>query len=397
MFLKRKVGKGYSLTMAKDEGCEAEQVLAFVRATIPDADLHSNIGTELSFTLPRDASGDFETFFNRLEANKGDLRVSSYGCSVTALEEVFLKVSKAHDPAAGTGGVLDITPGAADSGDDDDGDDGDGVRLLEGGGAAEQDSAGIRVPNIAQQFLAMFTKRIKNSVRNKFTAAIQLIPPLVCTLATIVLTQSHVPTVGSPARNLSALAQNYGSDYSVWVAGNNSADAAGTFPYSYNPGASSMPSSNVQHIPAGWLAPGPNPSRADTDSDGAVGGGGVHGFLAHAAGGSVQDTYAFNHLDPVALDFTTPQYSVGWFNGEPYHAVAEATNLVDSVILARWTGGAATIAASNAPLPASIDEQIQDNRSPFIGFNVAFSILFGMAPLASSFLLFVVSFLAYLW
>ena len=82
------------VSQAKEDGCNADTVLHFVRSIIPDADLHSNIGTELSFTLPREASASFEEFFRELETQKGDLRVSSYGCAVTALEEVFLKVIK---------------------------------------------------------------------------------------------------------------------------------------------------------------------------------------------------------------------------------------------------------------------------------------------------------------
>jgi hypothetical protein len=56
MFLKRQYGEGYSLIMAKDAGCSADTVTAFVKSHVPGAKLQSSVGTELSYLLPREAS-----------------------------------------------------------------------------------------------------------------------------------------------------------------------------------------------------------------------------------------------------------------------------------------------------------------------------------------------------
>jgi hypothetical protein len=56
MFLKRQYGEGYSLIMAKDAGCSADTVTAFVKSHVAGAKLQSSVGTELSYLLPREAS-----------------------------------------------------------------------------------------------------------------------------------------------------------------------------------------------------------------------------------------------------------------------------------------------------------------------------------------------------
>ena len=60
-------------------------------------------------------------------------------------------------------------------------------------------------------------------------------------------------------------------------------------------------------------------------------------------------------------------------SGQPYHAVAEALTIMDSVLMNKWTK-TLTVSVGNSPLPPSIDEQIQDqNSSQWIGFWVAVS------------------------
>lgn len=50
---------------------------------------------EASFRLPKESSRAFPALLRALEAQRRQLGVSSYGMSVTTLEEVFLRVSQA--------------------------------------------------------------------------------------------------------------------------------------------------------------------------------------------------------------------------------------------------------------------------------------------------------------
>ena len=46
---------------------------------------------ELSYILPRERSDRFEELFTVLENNRKTLGITSFGASVTTMEEVFIK------------------------------------------------------------------------------------------------------------------------------------------------------------------------------------------------------------------------------------------------------------------------------------------------------------------
>ena len=54
--------------------------------------MQSNIGSELSYLLPRESVPQFGMLFRNLEDTKAALGVESFGCSSSTMEEVFLKV-----------------------------------------------------------------------------------------------------------------------------------------------------------------------------------------------------------------------------------------------------------------------------------------------------------------
>ena len=58
---------------------------------MPEVQLESNVGAELSFILPKEQSGKFEQLFTDLEENQDSLGIESFGVSAPSLEKVFLK------------------------------------------------------------------------------------------------------------------------------------------------------------------------------------------------------------------------------------------------------------------------------------------------------------------
>ena len=58
-------------------------------------------GLELSFILPSEYSNQFEKLFTEIEEKREELGISSYGASVTTLEEVFIKVGEEQDEESG--------------------------------------------------------------------------------------------------------------------------------------------------------------------------------------------------------------------------------------------------------------------------------------------------------
>jgi ATP-binding cassette, subfamily A (ABC1), member 3 len=55
------------------------------------AEVLSDVGAEISFQLPSNASASFKALLMDIDAHTDDLCVSSYGMSVTTLEEVSLQ------------------------------------------------------------------------------------------------------------------------------------------------------------------------------------------------------------------------------------------------------------------------------------------------------------------
>ena len=79
------------MVMVKSPQCNVNQVADLIHSYIPTASMESNVGAELSFILPNEASDTFEALFTHLEENKKVLGISSYGASITTMEEVFIK------------------------------------------------------------------------------------------------------------------------------------------------------------------------------------------------------------------------------------------------------------------------------------------------------------------
>ena len=79
------------MIMVKEPNCNQAQIDAIIKSEVPDAKLESNISAELTYVLPHESSQNFESLFTKLETNRGSLGISSFGASVTTMEEVFLK------------------------------------------------------------------------------------------------------------------------------------------------------------------------------------------------------------------------------------------------------------------------------------------------------------------
>ena len=84
-------GAGYHMVIVKEPDCDVSLLSDVIVKHVPDAKLEHDVGAELSFILPHEMSHKFEGLFTELENNKQDLGISSYGASVTTMEEVFLR------------------------------------------------------------------------------------------------------------------------------------------------------------------------------------------------------------------------------------------------------------------------------------------------------------------
>ncbi|CAN0021601.1 unnamed protein product [Pylaiella littoralis] len=142
IFLKNHYGVGYNLTvvrdiqgadmspafesgMASDEKTDepnssglnntatqegsVKPIKAMVRSHVKEATLLSNVGAEVSFQLPNDASSSFQAMLTEIDDRRAELGINSYGLSVTTLEEVFLRVANGTADVAARKEIASIT------------------------------------------------------------------------------------------------------------------------------------------------------------------------------------------------------------------------------------------------------------------------------------------------
>ncbi|KAJ8577610.1 hypothetical protein ON010_g1598 [Phytophthora cinnamomi] len=98
LFLKKRFGVGYRLSFVRQSeantALHARSARLLVQQHVPQAIVASDVGTELSFQLPFEASAGFPALFCDLESRQHELGILSFSISVTTLEEIFLKVAE---------------------------------------------------------------------------------------------------------------------------------------------------------------------------------------------------------------------------------------------------------------------------------------------------------------
>lgn len=90
-YLKKKFGAGYRLVFVKDDFCSPHMITNLLKNYIPDIHVGNDIGTELTYVLPESHVSHFQEIFEQIEKQIGKLGISSYGVSLTTMEEVFLR------------------------------------------------------------------------------------------------------------------------------------------------------------------------------------------------------------------------------------------------------------------------------------------------------------------
>lgn len=91
-FLKKKFGTGYKLICVKEPSCNADLILKVLTEYAPDAKMESDAQTEAVFVIGEHHLPIFQNIFKRLEDDAQRLKISSFGCNLSTLEEVFLKL-----------------------------------------------------------------------------------------------------------------------------------------------------------------------------------------------------------------------------------------------------------------------------------------------------------------
>ncbi|XP_012225217.1 cholesterol transporter ABCA5-like isoform X2 [Linepithema humile] len=98
LFLKNKFGIGYHLTLVLEGNAREHAITRLVMSHVSKAEKARRHGRELSFILPHNSVESFAPLFSAIEheikTRSSRLGISSYGVSMTTLEEVFLHLEK---------------------------------------------------------------------------------------------------------------------------------------------------------------------------------------------------------------------------------------------------------------------------------------------------------------
>ncbi|XP_006833801.1 PREDICTED: ATP-binding cassette sub-family A member 10-like [Chrysochloris asiatica] len=91
LFLKRKWGIGYYLSLHRNEMCDPQRITSLVKQHIPEAKLRAESEEKLVYTLPLDRTSKFSGLYSDLD-QCSDQGIISYGVSMTTLTEAFLNL-----------------------------------------------------------------------------------------------------------------------------------------------------------------------------------------------------------------------------------------------------------------------------------------------------------------
>ncbi|XP_014224369.1 ATP-binding cassette sub-family A member 5-like isoform X2 [Trichogramma pretiosum] len=98
LFLKNKFGIGYHLTLVLEGNVRENAIARLVSSHVSKSEKARRHGRELSFILPHNSVDNFAPLFSAIEheirTKSLRLGISSYGVSMTTLEEVFLHLEK---------------------------------------------------------------------------------------------------------------------------------------------------------------------------------------------------------------------------------------------------------------------------------------------------------------
>ena len=224
LFLKKRYGVGYHMTIVKGVHCNVNQIVERVTKIIDGATLENNVGSELSFILPSNSSSQFESLFCELEEQQVALGISNFGASVTTMEEVFLKVNdivekhytyqnssstaesqhtRTNQDRAKNETSINKSTVIADSNP-------------ELGYNLEFSSNSVGATNSTyklwyQQFCAMLRKRMLHSKRYKWSLISQLLVPIVFTMIALIVIKAIPYDGGSPP--LSLVTAQFGKNF----------------------------------------------------------------------------------------------------------------------------------------------------------------------------------------
>uniref|UniRef100_H2Z857 ABC transporter domain-containing protein n=1 Tax=Ciona savignyi TaxID=51511 RepID=H2Z857_CIOSA len=365
VFLKSKFGVGYHVVLTKTPQCDVAQIDRFFLTHVPEAKLERTAGGEVSFVLPFHSSPSFPKLFRSLEEDADNLGITSFGATVTTIEEVFLRVTEDANTALRTvsrrlsfsKSEIVRRPSDADNSPS------KSVPSKQYLHSSLKYNSGGKL--WLQQFYALLVKRLLHSKRN-YKVRIILVPVF---FAIISIINAKYPPFEQKNEPLDLSLDRYGVNnvnLNYTSASNYSTDFGNSYAAQFK---DSMELSHIVH-------------------------GDLESFLAtkyQTEGGD------FNTANLVSASFisnttTNNTKAIAWFNNQAYHTPATTLVYMDQAYI-RMVAGMTnfTMQVVNYPLPRNSTNRVQEQLlGSLSGFLIAFNIVLGFSFLAASFAIFLV-------
>uniref|UniRef100_A0A8C5UJ83 ATP binding cassette subfamily A member 3 n=1 Tax=Malurus cyaneus samueli TaxID=2593467 RepID=A0A8C5UJ83_9PASS len=365
LFLKRKYGAGYHMVMVKEPYCNLGEISRLICQYVPNATMESNAGAELSFILPKESThrgAAFHLYPTWAHVSSSvspwhrvgklvDSSMDIQAIQLPALQYQHERRSNdwAMDDSSSLSGMTDMTD--------------------DSGALITEDCSSIKLNTgfylCCQQFYAMFMKRAMYSWRNWKMVAAQFLVPLIFTAFALIVAKTF------PGPRDSSLLRLTLEPYGQTIV-----------PLSVS-GAKWLPQRLAEQYVE--LLDAQHQSALEVL-------GGLEEYLISRA---AEEGGAFNEHYIAAASFAAAgnrTLVTALFNNQAYHSPATALMLADNAILRLLVGSNASITVTNYPQPRNITEKAKDQlMEGQTGFAIAINLLYGMASLASTFALLLVS------
>lgn len=371
LFLKSKYGAGYHLVIVKKPQCNVWAIDNFLKMYIPQAKIENNVGSELSYLLPHDSSSQFQTLFNHIELKQNEFGISSYGVTVTTMEEVFLRVSENQMEdkivSVSSNSSSHSTPVSHHS-----------ASFLNSHSSTvflnkvspldmHRMYMNTGITLMFQQFLVLLWKKVLYNWRNKVLTLGQMLVPVVFTILSAVVVKTFPANEIFPSLVLEPI--KFGKNfipYSLPLQSTNETLKIGEMFASQFPG-SVVVFEDINKMPD-YKA---NPN--------------IQEYLGSVG---TQDLPYYNKYYQVAADFGYQLQNtfLSYFNAQSYHSGAISLGVLASALLKFFNGNNSSLVFINHPLPKSNSEKINDQMNgSSTAFTLSIILVFGISFLAGSF------------
>ncbi|CAG5059695.1 unnamed protein product [Parnassius apollo] len=359
-FLKKHYGIGYKLTIVKTEECNVENVTTFFKSFVPDIKENTNIGSELTYILSNEQVSKFPDMLREFEEKRESMHVSSYGLSVTSLEEVFMKAGVEDHSEVSSGKKNNhvsmndcaVVP----------------IEVHQNNIVSNEPIQKVRGFRLLRNHIkAMFLKLIHNTMRNKLAAFIQFVTPIINITLSVIIARSWKFLSQLPPLELS-LENGYRATETLMSQGMNLTEGSleNKAMLAYKDYFKSSTKAGMKINDLGTMNLGK-----------------FYMKLCEA------DLSRVRYENLIGATFA-PHRITGWFSNFGYHDSAVSLALVNNAIMRALSPGS-TLRIINHPLPYSIENLVRIMATgSSMGFQFAFNIGFCMAFVTSFLVLFVI-------